>query len=100
MRSDLRPCWKCRSPGVIGENGGYTFAVCTNDRGCSNAGEWGVDVSAWNRGGLTEVQELRKHIEYLEALAKCDAERIEELDATVNELYNHIRDLAMSGGSE
>jgi ssDNA-binding Zn-finger/Zn-ribbon topoisomerase 1 len=106
MEIDLKPCWKCGSPGVISENGGYMFVVCTKNRGCSNAGDWGFDVDVWNRGGVAELQELRKHVEAfskpcsnqylldtlsdLRANARCDAEKIEELEATVNELYNYI----------
>jgi len=58
---ELKPCWKCGSPGKVEENGGYIFAVCKSAR-CSNSGSWGVDIDVWNRGGITEVQELRARV--------------------------------------
>src|SRR5690606_37466012 len=99
--TDLKPCWKCGSPGVIDENGGYQYAVCTNTRGCSNSGNWGIVVADWNRGGLTEVQELRQQLKQLKAAnrdlqawlddVRAEAERVQKVTSVINECLRQIK---------
>lgn len=67
--SELKPCWKCGSPGKIDENGGYLFAACTNTGQCSNARQWGIGLADWNRGGRSEVNVLREQLAQAEARA-------------------------------
>lgn len=102
--TDLKPCWKCGSPGVIDENGGYQYAVCTNTRGCSNSGNWGIEVADWNRGGLTEFQELRQQLKQLKAAnrdlqawlddVRAEAERVQKVTSVINECLRQIKSSA------
>ena len=85
--TDLNPCWKCGSPGMIDENGGYQYAVCTNTRGCSNSGNWGMDVADWNRGGLTEVQELRQQLRQ----AKEESERVRKANLHTMDVFEDMK---------